>query len=235
MKRTLSILVIIVGFVMFACKDNSVVRPSDGKEITHYYVTIQQSDPDAKIYANVEPSAIELTASVESNIGTYEPGVSIVWRTTIGSIINSSITDENGESNVLLRSHGYFGKALVTAGVNGSSHSIYVNIQDDPPADTMFVSIVDSLALRNSTIIQVTSILTEYNTPVLDGTSAVFRTDLGNFQLADGTNTGQSFQDLIYDGECEAIFFAGYFETGIATIEIKIDDFVYEHKITIIE
>ncbi len=183
------------------------------------------------IYADNNITVATIQARVKDSKGNAPMGVTVTFRTTIGSIINEVVTDSSGLAQATLRDFGYKGRATVTAEVKGGSHSIFVDIIDAPAVDS--IRVVTSTNLDVSKTTQVSAYPKDADgLNIQDGTIVTFKTDLGNFQLDDGTDVGQSAQVEASNGVAKTIFNAGE-KTGIANVTVQVDTLISYNQIIV--
>ncbi len=192
---------------------------------------LERTGGNISIYADNNITVAKIEAKVSDSKGNAPMGVAVNFRTSLGSIVNSAVTDSSGIAAVILRDHGYKGTAKVTAEVKGGSDFVYVDIIETPGVGTVDVVSVDNLVVNR--ISQIVAYPKDVdNTNVQDGTIITFKTDLGNFQLEDGTDVGQSAQVQASNGVAKTLFNSGT-KTGLATVSIEIDTVKVVKEITV--
>ncbi len=209
----------------------------DDRNTTNGNYTVEILEPEnmdteyITIYADNNITVATIQARVKDSKGNAPMGVPVTFRTTIGSIINEVVTDSSGLAKAVLRDYGYTGRAKVTAEVKGGTHSIFVDIINAPSVDSIRVITSTNLDVSRTTQISAYP-KDEEGLNIQDGTIVTFKTDLGNFQLEDGTDVGQSAQVEASNGVAKAIFNAGT-KTGIANISVQVDTMVVYNDISV--
>ena len=227
----------LITLFLLALMATMLVVGCDSRNTTNGEYTVKILEPEnmdtqyITIYADNNITVATIQAQVKDNKGTAPSGVPVTFRTTIGSIIHTVVTDSSGLAQATLRDFGYKGRAEVTATVKGGSHSIFVDIIDAPAVDSIKVVSFDALDVNRTTEIAAYP-KDSLDVNIQDGTIVTFKTDLGNFQLADGTDLGQTTQVEASNGVAKTVFNSGT-KTGNANITVTVDDLVVGKEITI--
>ena len=223
MKKYTLILITLLVFILMA------VAGCDSRNSTNgvYSVKIlkpenlERTGENITIYADNNITVARIQAKVSDSKGNAPMGVPVSFKTTLGSIVNTALTDSSGIAIVTLRDHGFQGTAKVTAEVKGGSDVTYVDIIPTPSVGTIDVITVDNMIVnRTAEVVAYPKDVEE--SIVQDGTIVTFKTDVGNFQLADGTDLGQTTQISASNGVAKTFFNSGT-KTGIASVSIQID------------
>lgn len=216
---SLGILLLSTLTLIVSC-DNRTLKPET------FFITNISAKPDT-IYADNGITYSDISVTVKDDENFAVTGQEVRFRTSLGNILYTVYTDSTGIAHSTFWDDGTTGTARIDAFIGDVNATTYVEIEDAPPIEAIQITAPDAMVVGNVT--QLRANITNSLGPVPDNTLILFETDLGSFQLADGTDLGSVTQIKTSNGIARVYFNCGT-HTGVATISVAVSN-VFEQAI----
>ncbi|MCF7793792.1 MAG: hypothetical protein K9N09_08590 [Candidatus Cloacimonetes bacterium] len=214
-KYLLILLVLSAAALLFitSCDDRTM-------EPETFFITNMSVNPDT-IYADNGITYSEVAVTVKNEDNFAVTGQEVNFRSSIGNVLYSVLTDSTGIAHSTFWDDGNIGTATIDAFAGDVSASKDVVVIETPPIETINLDAPLDVIVGKVNLIKA-SVLNNFG-PVPNNTIVVFDTDHGYFQTADGTDLGSTTQAQTSNGIAKVYFNSGT-QSGLATITCSVSN-----------